>query len=230
MAEQPHMQEQLDVLWREIRGAISEEAWPEAEGLLRRFCQLVDPTPIEVVDTLAYTLLMQADYSACLELLLPLRNHPGRSFWLQHKLGDAWRGLNRLEEAVLAYRQSLQDGSTSALTWRNLLQCLSGIAPRLAAEELEAWQQRSGGMPPEAWQGARDAALLVPGLELVEQLWQCGQADPDCRRRLLEEACYRLELPRALAVLGQLKSSGAWSPWEQALAQRLQSLGLELTR
>jgi hypothetical protein len=194
---------------------------------LRRFSQLVDPLPVEIVDTLAYTLLMQGDFTGCLQALLPLREHPGRSFWLHHKLGDALRGLNRLEEAVRAYRRSLLDGSSSALTWRNLLQCLNGIAPQLAVAELEDWQQRPDGVPQEAWQGARAAALLVPGAGLVEQLWRCGQADPACRRRLLEEACYRLELHHALAVLAQQERSGGLSPWEQVLARRLDSLGVQ---
>jgi tetratricopeptide (TPR) repeat protein len=211
----------LEGLRLAVQQAMVDAAWPEAEGLLRRFSQLVEPVPIQVFDALAYTLLMQGDYQGCLRVLLPLQEHPERSFWLHHKLADALRGLNRLPEAVEAYRRSLADGSDSALTWRNLLQCLYGIDPQQAVAELQSWRD----VPAAAWEGAGAAALLVSGIEIAEQLWRCGQADAATRRRLLEEALYRLDLPRALALLERHQADP--SPWESALADRLQGLGFK---
>lgn len=223
MAEEPLTQARLDALWREVQLTVADSAWSEAEGLLLRFIQLISNAPVEVWDTLAYTLLMQGDYQGCLNVLAPWHEHPGRSFWLHHKQGDALRGLNQLEPAVEAYRRSLQDGSDSPLTWRNLLQCLDQLDPKRAVAELETWLGRTGVLPAPGWEGTRDAALLVPGLELAQWLWCSGEADAACRRRLVEHALYALDLPGALAVL----ESGGLSPWEQALAVRLR--GLEIT-
>ena len=222
MAEEPLSQARLDALWQAVQLTVTDSAWCEAEGLLRRFLQLVPSAPVEVWDTLGYTLLMQGDYQGCLYVLSPWREHPGRSFWLQHKCGDALRGLNQLEEAVVAYRQSLLDGSDSPLTWRNLLQCLDGLAPQRAVAELERWRGPAAVLPAAAWEGAREAALLVPGLGLAAQLWSCGEADPACRRRLVEDALYALDLPRALAVL----EGGGLSAWERALLERLRGLAI----
>lgn len=220
MAEEPLSQARLDALWRAVQLTVADSAWSEAEGLLRRFIQLVSAAPVEVWDTLAYTLLMQGDYQACLNVLAPWHEHPGRSFWLHHKQGDALRGLNQLEPAVEAYRRSLRDGSDSPLTWRNLLQCLDGLDPERAVAELDAWREARGALPAAGWEGARAAALLVPGLELAGWLWRCGEADAACRRRLLEHALYALDMPGALALL----EGGGLNPWERELAVRLQEL------
>lgn len=214
-------QARLNALWREIQLTLADSAWSEAEGLLRRFIQLGSGAPVEVWDTLAYTLLMQGDYQACLNALAPWVDHPERSFWLRHKQGDALRGLNQLEPAVEAYRRSLRDGSDSPLTWRNLLQCLDGLAPERAVAELEACMRGGSGVLPAAgWEGARAAALLVPGLELAELLLRCGEADAACRRRLVEHALYTLDLPGALAVL----NGDGLNAWEQALVVRLRGV------
>lgn len=220
-------QARLDALWASLHEAIADCAWEAAEGLLRRFLQLVPESPLEVWDTLAYVLLMQGDYSACLSLLEPRRGDPARSFWLEHKLGDAHRGLNQLQSAVHCYRRSLEDGSDSPLTCRNLLQVLDGMEPSLAVLEVQAWQEAGQAPSAGAWEGARLAAALVPGLTLAQQLWQAGEVDAACRRRLLEEACYELEHQRVLALLAAAKTSAnGLSDWEQALQQRLQLLNL----
>ena len=219
-------QARLDALWGSIHKAVTDSAWAEAEGLLRRFVQLVPASPLEVWDTLAYALLMQGDYRGCLALLEPRRGDPARSFWLEHKLGDAHRGLNCAEDAVRCYRRSLADGSDSPLTVRNLLQVLDGLEPQRAVGELQRWGAE--GVPSAgAWEGARQAAALVPGLALAECLWRLGEADAACRQRLLEEACYRLDQGRVLTLLkGARASAAGLSGWESALESRLQWLGL----
>lgn len=217
---EPLSQARLDGLWLELQQAVSDSAWLEAEGLLRRFIQLAPTSPVEVWDTLGYALLMQGDYRGCLEVLAPWQQHPSRSFWVNHKLGDAWRGLNDLDAAVAAYRRSLADGSNSSLTWRNLLQCLDGLSPQQAVAELELGVD----LPPEAWDGARAAALLVPDAALAAQLWRCGEADAACRRRLLNAALYVLDLERARALLEQTEHAHSLSPWEGRLLQRLRQL------
>ena len=219
---EPLSQARLDGLWVELQQAVSDSAWLEAEGLLRRFIQLAPTSPVEVWDTLGYALLMQGDYRGCLEVLSPWEQHPSRSFWVNHKLGDAWRGLNDLEAAVAAYRRSLADGSNSSLTWRNLLQCLDGLSPKEAVAELRAGED----LPPEAWDGARAAALLVPDAALSEQLWLSGQADAACRGRLLNAALYGLDLPQTQRLLEQAEQALSLSPWEGRLLQRLRELAV----
>lgn len=228
MTHEPPEQAQLNALWREVNKAITDRAWPEAEGLLLRYLQIVPQAPLEAWDVLAYVDLMQGNYRRCLEVLRPWADHPSRNFWLQHKLGDAHRGLNQLPQAEACYRQSLVDGSDSPLTIRNLLQVLDGMDPGRAVHEVQQWQADAAAPPsPAAWEGARQATVLVPGLALAEQLRRCGQADAACRRRLLDAAAYRLDLTR-LAVLLQepAETAAGLSDWEVALQQRLRRLQL----
>ena len=140
---------------RECSGRLSSK-WTRSEGL-----QLVPAAGFGVWDTLAYVLLMQGDYRGCMAVLLPRREDPARTFWLQHKLGDAHRGLNQFSEAEACYRHSLADGSDSPLTCRNLLQVLDGLDPDRAVAELQRWAQDPEPPSPAAWDGARDAAVLV---------------------------------------------------------------------
>ena len=165
MQGEPTSQARLDALWASLHEAVADCAWDAAEGLLLRFLQLAPSSPLEVWDTLGYVLLMQGDYGGCLAALEPRRADPTRSFWLEHKLGDAHRGLNQLELAVGCYRRSLLDGSDSPLTCRNLLQVLDGLDPALATTELRQWQQ-AGAPSSAAWEGARrgGGAGAGPGL------------------------------------------------------------------
>ena len=228
MTHEPPEQAQRDALWREVNKAILERVWPEAEGLLLRYLQIVPQGSLEVLDVLAYVYLMQGNYRRCLEVLQPWADHPSRNFWVQHKLGDAQRGLNQLAAAELHYRQSLVDGSDSPLTIRNLLQVLDGLDPGRAVREVQQWQEDEATSPSlAAWEGACQAAALVPGLALAEQLQQCGQADAACRRRLLDDAAYRLDLTRLAALLQEASATAAGlSDWEGALQQRLRCLQL----
>ena len=72
-----------------------------------------------------------------------------------------------------------------------------------------------------------EAAVLVPGLGLAQQLWHVGEADAACRQRLLEDACYRLDQHGVQTLLAGAQASAAgFSLWERALQQRLTGLGL----
>ena len=211
------MQAKLDSLWGEVQKALHDSAWDEAEGLLRRFIQLCPDSTVDVWDVLAYALLMQGDYSACLMILKPWSRHPSRSYWVNHKLGDAFRGLNQLEEAVRAYQLSLEDGSDSPLTVRNLLQVLDALLPQRAVAQLGAWQAK-GSLEPFVLDGAREAAVLVPSLQLSEALFASGDAHAPCRRRLLEAACYSLDLQTCASLLDASRlSADSLTEWEQRL-------------
>lgn len=213
----------LDALWEAATEAIAAAEWQQAEGLLRRYLQRHPEAGTSVHDSLGYALLMQGDFVGCERVLRPRVDAPDRSFWLSHKLGDALRGQQRLEEAVRWYRRSLIEGSDSPLTPRNLLQVLYGIDPGAALAALADWQQDAPMQPGAAWSGAQAAAALVPGLELADWLWRHGLADALCRRRLLEEHCYGLDLQGCWSILQHLQAPTAW---EQALMQRLHTLHL----
>lgn len=213
----------LDALWQAAAQAIAAGEWQQAEGLLWRYLQRDPAAATSVHDSLGYALLMQGDFVGCEQVLRPRLDAPDRSFWLSHKLGDALRGQHRLEEAVSGYRRSLSEGSDSPLTTRNLLQVLYAIDPRAALAELAEWQQNTQIQPLAAWPGAQAAAALVPGLELADWLWQHGHADATCRRRLLEEHCYGLDLQGCWSILQHLEAP---TSWEQALMQKLHALHL----
>jgi len=224
--EQPTVQHRLNALWASLHQAVDDCAWEQAEGLLRRFLQIAPASPIEVWDTLGYVLLMQGEYRACQLVLEPRRLDPARSFWLEHKLGDAHRGLNQLQAAIDCYRRSLEDGSDSPITCRNMLQVLDALDPALAIQELQSWQQ-AGAPTSGAWNGARQAAALLPGLAFAQQLFELGEADAVCRQRLLEDACFAFDKKRVQSLLSAAQSSlEGFSAWERALQQRLQALGL----
>ena len=215
------MQAKLDAIWAEVQKALHDSAWDEAEGLLRRFIQLFPDSPVEVWDVLAYALLMQGDYSGCLMILKPWSCHPSRSYWLNHKLGDAFRGLNQLEEAVAAYQLSLADGSNSPMTIRNLLQVLDALLPQRAVAQLAEWQAK-GTLKSFVLDGARDAAVLVPSLQLSEALFASGHADAPCRRRLLEAACYSFDLRACSGLLEASRGSAeGLTEWELKLQKML---------
>ena len=221
------VQNRIDAVSRAAYAAIQEEDWEAAEGLLRRLIQLNPSVGVDVWDHLGFTLLMQGDYLGCLEVLKPYASHPQRSFWVQHKLGDAYRGLNQLDHAVLCYRRSVQEGSDSPLSFRNLLQVLDRQDPRLALGELQRWRELATAIPDAAWDGARQAALLVPGPALVQMLQRWGLADGDCRQRLLKAACYSLDLDQVCHLLHQAAAQPTGlTVWEQELMERLERFNL----
>ena len=222
MDSAPLTQAKLDALWGEIQKALQDSAWAQAEGLLRRFVQLMPQAPVDVWDVLAYALLMQGDYAACLVVLRPWSSDATRSFWVNHKLGDALRGLNQWDEAVDAYEMSLADGSDTPLTVRNLLQVLDALSPQRAVDQLSQWQA-NGPLKPFVLDGALEAAVLVPGLELAEALFALGKAHAPCRRRLLENACYSFDLSACSKLLeASLASADGLTQWEQNLQSTLE--------
>ena len=171
-----------------------------------------------MADALAYALLMQGDYTGCAQVLQPVLEHPGRSFWIWHKHGDALRGLHQLSAAAEAYRRALAEGSTSPITVRNLLQVLHALAPQQALAELENWPTS----PPAAWvEGVQQAADLTAGLELATWLQHKNLATPALQRRLTEQELYGLRWPQWLAA-----DSVSGSDWLVALRARVQRLGL----
>lgn len=209
-------------LWHDACTCLQQEAWAEAEGLLWRLVQLTPEPPWELRDALGYTLLRQGAYSLSETVLRPALNAPGRSFWVSHKLADAVRGQARLEEAEALYRRSEEEGSDSPLTARNHLQVLYQFSPQRCVETLDEWRNQPA-TPQPYWSGAQEAALLVPGTELSEWLWQQGLSSAACRRRLLEASCYALNTQRCWQILASVAEP---SHWERALSARLQALGL----
>ncbi|MEI8250462.1 MAG: hypothetical protein WCF98_04765 [Synechococcus sp. ELA057] len=207
--------------WRLAQEAIEAADWPTAEGALRRLLTLAPGQP-HLLDLLSYALLMQGQFNACELALREALERGSRSFWTTHKLGDALRGQQRMEEAIAAYEQALRWGSDSPLTARNLLQVLDGLDPALAVARLEAWvvESRSGasggGLSWEqrpAWlAGACDAAISSLGLDLAQWLHGQGCPDPEIRRRALEAALLQLDLSRGLQLA------------QGALGQRLRQL------
>ena len=176
--------------------------------------QLVPNASVDVWDVLAYALLMQGDYSACLAVLKPWSNEATRTFWVNHKLGDAFRGLNQFEEAAVAYKKSLSDGSDTSLTVRNLLQVLDALSPQRAVAQLAEWQTK-GKLELFVLQGAQEAAVLVPGLDLSEALFTFGEINAPCRRRLLEAACYSFDLKTCERLLEAARvSESGLTDWE----------------
>lgn len=197
-------QQTLAPWWRLAREAIEAANWQAAEGALRRLDSLVPGQP-QVLDLLSYALLMQGHFHACEAVLRNALALGGCSFWTPHKLGDALRGQQRMEEAIAAYEQALSWGSDSPLTARNLLQVLDGLNPARAVARLEAWAAESGSAvdwtDPPAWiTGACEAARTSIGLDLAQWLHRLGCPDPEIRRLTLEAALLRLDLSEGLPL------------------------------
>ncbi len=198
--------------------ALEGADWPAAEGWLLQARAELGAADLAVADALAYALLMQGDYRGCALALEPVLEHPGRSFWIWHKQGDALRGLHQLPAAAAAYRRALAEGSTSPITARNLLQVLHEQGPEQALAELERWPQPLSAALVE---GAQQAAALTAGLELAAWLQQQGLATPALERRLTEQELYALRWPDWLR-----QETEHGSPWLVALRTRVQQLGL----
>ena len=192
----------LQVWWKLTQQAIEGCDWPTAEGALRRLLALSPGKP-ELLDLLSYALLMQGQFSACEAALREALEQGSCSFWTPHKLGDALRGQQRMEEAVTAYEQALRWGSDSPLTSRNLLQVLDGMDPAQALERLNRFAdggQLHWAAPPPWVQGACEAALLSSGLELAQWLHSRGCTHPGIRQLALEDAVVRFDLVSGLEL------------------------------
>lgn len=197
--------------WQLVQQALAEGEWATAEGALRRLLDLQPERP-ELLDLLAYALLMQGQFQGCEVVLRQALACGGCSFWTPHKLGDALRGQQRLEEAVAAYEQALAWGSDSPLTARNLLLVLEAINPEQALARLDEWAHgledtAAHWLAPPFWlAGALEAALTSGGLELAFWLHRHGCRDPEIRRLALQEAVMRFDWSAALQLAeGPLK-------------------------
>jgi hypothetical protein len=196
--------------WKLAQRALEVSDWVIAEGALRRLESLTPGQP-QILDLLGYSLLMQGEFIACEAVLREALARGGRSFWTPHKLGDALRGQQRMQEAIASYEQALQWGSDSPLTARNLLQVLDGIDPALALARLDAWAGMpqagpegsialSWDQPPPWLGGACDAACTSIGPELAQWLHRHGCEHPQVRRQALESALLQLNLSHGLQL------------------------------
>lgn len=196
--------------WELAKQAVECCDWPTAEGALKRLDSLA-PGQAQVLDLLGYVLLMQGQFVACEGILRQALAMGRSSFWTPHKLGDALRGQQRMDEAVAAYEMALLWGSDSPLTTRNLLQVLDGLDPGRAVSKLEEWA--SAGQPdrladrqwlwserPPWLLGACEAAISSGGPELAAWLQAQGCPDPAIRRLAMEAAIVQLDLDQALQL------------------------------
>jgi len=195
--------------WEQAQEALAARDWPRLEGCLLRLLQLVPPQA-ELLDLLGHALLMQGHYAQGQRALEQALELGADHFWTPHKLGDAHRGLQRLEAACAAYEQALAWGSDSPLTSRNLLEVLHQRSPELALTRLSAFQ--AGGAPtwstPPPWlEGAGAAALRVIGPELALWLSEQGCPDPAVRAVVWQEALHQLDLSTTRALLRSCQDS-----------------------
>ena len=189
--------------WEFTKESFQAEHWQLAEGALRRLLELHPANP-QLLDLLSHTLLMQGRYSETESILLIALQQKTQNFWTTHKLGDALRGQHRLSEAAEAYEQSFNEGSTSPLTPRNLLQVLDQIDVRKAIDKLENWRQKTGFCQwhePQPWQiGACDAALLSAGPEIANWLINNGCDHPRIRQMAIREAAANLNIETTFSL------------------------------
>ncbi|WP_411870658.1 tetratricopeptide repeat protein [Vulcanococcus limneticus] len=213
--------------WQLVRASLEADEWAVAEGGLRRLLQ-ASPHHPQLLDLLAFTLLMQGQYRLA-EILLHRAIAVGsRNFWTPHKLGDALRGLQRLDQAVQAYEQALLWGSDSPLTVRNLLQVLQMLGDAPVLERL----QRFRGVGPLSWtdclpwqQGAILAARNLGSSAMVQWLCRQGCPEPQIRCQAWCNSLASLDLVTTLEILdGCYVNDGEVFPAAAALRSRLQGL------
>ena len=189
--------------WDFTKESFQAEQWQLAEGALRRLLELHPANP-ELLDLLSHTLLMQGRHSEAESVLLMALQQETYNFWTPHKLGDALRGQQRLSEAAEAYEQSLNRGSTSPLTPRNLLQVLDQLDAAKAIEKLEYWHQQTEfcqWKDLQPWQiGACDAALLSAGPEIANWLINHGCDHPEIRQIAIREAAAKLNIETSFSL------------------------------
>jgi len=198
--------------WQVIQESLQAQNWPLAEGALRRLLE-TNPDHLEILDLLGYSLLMQGCYLESELLLRRALEKSTKNFWTPHKLGDALRGQQRMDEAVKYYEQALDWGSNSVLTVRNLLQVLDGInvdsalkrLNRLVSEGNIAWEE-----------GAIEAALASSSPELAVLVCTLGSNNVAVRAKAYTQALSELNLKG----LKELLTSGG-DNFSCALTQRL---------
>ncbi|WP_157910852.1 tetratricopeptide repeat protein [Vulcanococcus limneticus] len=182
----------------------------------------------QILDLLAFTLLMQGQYRFAERFLHRAITAGSRNFWTPHKLGDALRGLQRLDEAVQAYEQALLWGSDSPLTVRNLLHVLQMLGDAHVLERL----QRFRGVGPLSWtdclpwqQGAILAARNLGSPAMIQWLCRHGCPEPQIRCQAWCDSLASLDLVTTLEILdGCYVDDGEVFPAAAALRSRLQGL------
>jgi tetratricopeptide (TPR) repeat protein len=201
--------------WQLVQEALQQQNWPVAEGALRRLLQ-DSPDHLELLDLLGYALLMQGCFAESEAQLRKAMARSAQSFWTPHKLGDALRGQQRMQEAVECYEQALSWGSDSPLTVRNLLQVLDGLSTERALCRLAGLADEGG----STWQeGAIEAALQSPSPQLAFSLCQLGCVHGDVRAKAYMQALSELDL---IGLQGLLEVGN--DSFSFALQQRLSSL------
>ena len=201
--------------WLLVQEALQQQNWRVAEGALRRLLQ-DSPDHLELLDLLGYALLMQGCFAESEAQLRKAMARSAQSFWTPHKLGDALRGQQRMQEAVDCYEQALSWGSYSPLTVRNLLQVLDGLSTERALCRLAGLAAEGG----STWQeGAIEAALQSPSPQLAFLLCTLGCGREDVRAKAYMQALSELDLVSFQALLEDGHDS-----FSRALQQRLRSL------
>ena len=201
--------------WQLIQESLQQQNWPVAEGALRRLLQ-DNPDHQELLDLLGYALLMQGRFVESEAQLRRAMAQSAKSFWTPHKLGDALRGQQRMQEAVECYEQALSWGSDSPLTVRNLLQVLDGLSTERALCRLKQLVGEGG----TAWEeGAIEAALQSPSPDLAFLLCQLGSRHEDVRAKAYMQALSELDLIALQSLL-----DGGNGTFSCALRQRLAGL------
>ena len=212
----------LESSWSRALTWIKANQWALAEGECLRLWQLAGKQVpgVELADALGYVLLMQADFQRCEKVLMLVVDHPQSSFWVSHKLGDAWRGLHSNEKAILWYQRSIKDGSTSPLTYRNLLLAIAKLERRShAIEMLEQWHALEE--PTGPWlEGTRQAAEILTETWLLDWLQTRGLATAEQILKLARKAAYKLDLNTCLMLLAQARKN----PQAKLLSERLGKL------
>jgi hypothetical protein len=226
------MPQEPDALWGRIAEALDKEDWEVAEGWLYRLRSLMpdagEAWGYAIADALGHVLLQQGRLEEAEAELTPLLDHPRRSFWVSHKLGDLHRLRHELVRAGELFRRSIKEGSDSPLTYRNLLEVCEQIEAGGALQECRQWQASGWPRQHPCWQGALEAASRLPTGRFTEELFVMGLADIPLRRRCLEARLQRLDLVGTRLMLDQIRDklfADGLSEWEQWLSHRLVLLG-----
>jgi len=207
--------------WQRALKWIEDNKWDLAEGELLYLLEKGEIADPAIQDALGYCLLMQGEYYLCEKVLITICDHPNRSFWVNHKIGDALRGQHQLDESALWYERSLLDGSDAPLTYRNLIQVLWETNQKQAMEFLEKWLVNNGSTGP--WlEGAQMAADLSPDIFLCSWLYDNKISTPFQKHRLLRHCCYELNIEKCHEII--IENSA--EPWSIEFRARLQYLGL----
>jgi hypothetical protein len=207
--------------WQRALKWIQDHKWDLAEGELLYLLERGEISDPAIQDALGYSLLMQGEYYLCEKVLLCISDHPNRSFWVNHKIGDALRGQHQLAKSALWYEKSLLDGSNHPLTYRNLIQVLWENNQQQAMQFLESWLINNGSTGP--WlEGAQMAADLISDIGLCFWLQHEKISTSAQNHRLFRHWCYELNINKCYELI--IENSA--EPWAIEFEGRLKYLSL----